>query len=909
MDDTVRSKTKYTEETFVTMVTNEFVRQREKLVCCEIPRVGTSVSVGKETVFPDGRLKLVNGKEYIIEAKVGNKNNIDKKHEIAKEQSINRRYVEKTNSRGLITIVFDDRLKKDLTDEELRNRRLVDVRIFTPEYKLLKEFSELSIRDIPLCLDEYLLEREERKQRSQLDEGTLSFVEKFISMSNAPNDTRTQNVIKDASMLLTEIMLSNIASTDFDSIYKTRHLDYIVNKAVYIDVISRTEGETIKYMYQKIIDLDKYEKEFLDEVRRMNEFFSLQKYKDDEVLEEMDNTLYNESIDITERKNFGAFYTLPQAARLMALFIDEPNAKVLDPACGSGNLLLASAMRKLQLYKHQGSGNYDNICETEIVGCDIREDACIIANRRLNQNRNTKRGNFTTQIIKEDGLKLYEKMKWRKNIFSYNLFKDLPDVDEYEINDIEGKKIELTPFDYVIMNPPFKIRDEKTEVMKVYTWLHFINNGLKILKDDGKLVTIVPSTFLTSIKLKEIVNKYYIEYIILPDKKIGFTTTDAKVEKFISVIHKRKANDNDTTKVVQVTKPIQEFTDEEIDRLIDTDFQHKDITLIKEISYKDLQKNFDIYSCLRSSIYEEEYRNEDEEVNKFINNIIESSYITKLSNVVSKNNIRRLTEGMSIAKTKYKLIIIRPGMKHGRTECPNVLKSETDTEVTFVNNGKEYTVSKKYLVPAAWGVKNSFSIDIKNCCEYIFTDIKGIPTEIIQDCDRSGIEQILYDNNFEIKKGMGSLSFISDVPTRNQGQKVFAVYSDKNFMSCIYYSMRVKDVTTRKILALCLNSLPTILYTLQRVDFYSGYRKIYKRDLVNTPVIDPKKLTPDQTTNLLRLFDEIRDEHLPPILEQFQNRHPVRVKLDTEILRTIGFDDKWITENLNILYDKVIEML
>ena len=903
MDDTGRSKTKYTEETLVTILTNEFVRQREKLVCCEIPRVGTSVSVGKETVFPDGRLKLVNGKEYIIEAKVGNKNNIDKKHEIAKEQSINRRYVEKTNSRGLITIVFDDRLKKDLTDEELRNRRLVDVRIFTPEYKLLKEFSELSIRDIPPCLDEYLLEREERKQRSQLDEGTLSFVEKFISMSNTPNDIKTQNVIKDASMLLTEIMLSNIASTDFDSMYKTRHLDYIVNKAVYIDVISRTEGETIKYMYQKIIDLDKYEKEFLDEVRRMNEFFSLQKYKDDEVLEEMDNTLYNESIDTTERKNFGAFYTLPQAARLMALFIDEPNAKVLDPACGSGNLLLASAMRKLQLYKHQGGGNYDNICETEIVGCDIREDACVIANRRLNQNRNTKRGNFTTQIIKEDGLKLYEKMKWRKNIFSYNLFKDLPDVDEYEINDIEGKKIELAPFDYVIMNPPFGIRDEKDGVWKEFTWLNFINNSMNLLEDNGKIITIVPPPFLTSSKLKDIVNNYYIEYIILPDDKVGFTVTDAKTEKFIVVINKRKVKRDEMTTIVQIIKPIQEFTDEEVDKMVETDFQDENIASVRKIPYTKIQSNFDRYLSLRPSIYG------DECIDNFLDEISKSVYSTKLKDIVNDDNIRRVTDGLSMKKINYVLFIARQEMTGKSHNCPNIFKSETDTEVTFINNENEYTVSKKYLTPTVWRVRNPFSIDIKNYSEYIFTDIKGVPPEIIKDYDKKQIHQILEKNRSLIKKNMIPLSFLQDVPKKGQGFHILAVYGDEKFMPCIYHTMKINDVITRKILALYLNSLPMILYTLQNIHTSTGWRHVKKEKFVNAQVIDPQKLTPKQTTNLLKLFDEIRNEYLPTIEEQCKTRHPVRVKLDTEILRTIGFDDKWITENLNILYDKVIEML
>jgi hypothetical protein len=55
-------------------------------------------------------------------------------------------------------------------------------------------------------------------------------------------------------------------------------------------------------------------------------------------------------IPLQIRKPLGAHYTNPRAAAFLAgLAIDKPNVTVLDPACGSGTLLVAAYRRKLKL--------------------------------------------------------------------------------------------------------------------------------------------------------------------------------------------------------------------------------------------------------------------------------------------------------------------------------------------------------------------------------------------------------------------------------------------------------------------------------------------------------------------------------------------------------------------------------
>ncbi len=65
------------------------------------------------------------------------------------------------------------------------------------------------------------------------------------------------------------------------------------------------------------------------------------------IKEDLFGRLYHETIPPETRKNLGAFYTKPEAAKLLAaLAIDRWDAKVLDPACGSGTLLVEAYQRK-----------------------------------------------------------------------------------------------------------------------------------------------------------------------------------------------------------------------------------------------------------------------------------------------------------------------------------------------------------------------------------------------------------------------------------------------------------------------------------------------------------------------------------------------------------------------------------
>jgi len=54
--------------------------------------------------------------------------------------------------------------------------------------------------------------------------------------------------------------------------------------------------------------------------------------------------------------------------------------------------------------------------------------------------------------------------------------------------------------------------------------------------------------------------------------------------------------------------------------------------------------------------------------------------------------------------------------------------------------------------------------------------------------------------------------------------------------------------------------------------------------------------------NLLDLYDKLKKQESPSILEQLKNKFPLRFKIDKAVLRVLGFGDDDINRILDYLY-------
>jgi len=178
------------------------------------------------------------------------------------------------------------------------------------------------------------------------------------------------------------------------------------------------------------------------------------------------------------RKKVAAFYTNPEAAEILArLAIDDPNAKVMDMAVGSGTLLVAAYRRKRQLLETQGQEFSPKIhrrfLEKELTGIDVMPFAAHLAVVHLSLQESlyeTEKvrvavwdstqltpGSRIPAISKQlaeaykqptlDAFKEGKKIKYAEEAF---IKKGTLTLDR-----IGGEEISLDKAEAVIMNPPF----------------------------------------------------------------------------------------------------------------------------------------------------------------------------------------------------------------------------------------------------------------------------------------------------------------------------------------------------------------------------------------------------------------------------------------------------------------------
>jgi len=106
-----------------------------------------------------------------------------------------------------------------------------------------------------------------------------------------------------------------------------------------------------------------------------------------------------------------------------------------------------------------------------------------------------------------------------------------------------------------------------------------------------------------------------------------------------------------------------------------------------------------------------------------------------------------------------------------------------------------------------------------------------------------------------------------------------------------------------KILSLWLNSTINILQVLQdRKETRGAFMQIDEYTLDEMLIINPKTLTIKHKEPLLQLFNKVKNQPFPSILEQLRDRFPLRVEIDRAVLRVLGFGVDEINRLLDYLY-------
>ena len=272
--------------------------------------------------------------------------------------------------------------------------------------------------------------------------------------------------------------------------------------------------------------------------------------------------IFHNLIPDKKRKPLGAFYTNTNAAELLArLAIDREFDTVLDPACGSGTILVGAYSAKKERYEEGGrkidAGTHEKFVGDQLTGLDVMVFSAHLAVVHLSlqapENKLEK-----VRIAIKDSLSLRPGMKvetsrsvieraTRMGIRRIDAYAEDGTLSEHTTQEggIQGD-FPLDPVDVCLMNPPFSDNDRiprgyKTDLTERFSkgrmagllrgkyslQLPFLLLADEFIVDGGRLGAVLPTTTLTGEAFAGwvdfVVHNYTIRAIVVGDGRGAFS--------------------------------------------------------------------------------------------------------------------------------------------------------------------------------------------------------------------------------------------------------------------------------------------------------------------------------------------------------------------------------------------------
>ncbi len=366
------------------------------------------------------------------------------------------------------------------------------------------------------------------------------------------------------------------------------------------------------------------EQENLDSVKALINF--LENYDFSVLTQDLLGNIYDRLISPEERHANGQYYTpIPVVDLINALTIRKNDARVMDPACGSGTFLSRAFDLKLKLYGKEDKTVREKIME-EIFGCDIAAYPAHLATVALASKLLMYNPSVYPNILRKDFLDI------RTTNVIPKLRAEFDGVIDHETKFLSGKAktVSFKPIDAFVGNLPY-IKDEnlhnKEEERKkieqflsqlgisekreeeclsvpengsdfhVYFWYY----SLPFLREGSMVGFLTSDTWLNveyGQSFKKFLNRYFkIRYII--DSSIERWFEDAMVNTVITVVERtdnEEARKDNIIKFVRINKKMSEMINDIDDAIKIADALEKGkevdgISIVRCVRQGDLELN------------------------------------------------------------------------------------------------------------------------------------------------------------------------------------------------------------------------------------------------------------------------------------------------------------------------------
>lgn len=673
--------------------------------------------------------------------------------------------------------------------------------------------------------------------------------------------------------------------------------------------------------------------------------------------------VFHNVIPLEIRKVVAAYFTNNAAGDLLArLSIFNQNDKIMDPACGSGTLLVSSYKRKLQLSGHDlNETTHQKFIQKELTGIDIMPfsahlAAVNLALLGLPYKSDILRIAIGDSTKRKPGDKIEPAREVLKEAFKSRTLTDYlanavePKKSKVQagavaLDDKGAKPILLEKADVVIMNPPFTSCDNlpeeyKTELKKRFTnpvaysncltgklsfQAYFLLLADRFLDKNGKIACVLPfSTFVGKAfkKIDEfLVKRYSIKCIICGMGRSAYSDNTSLTE-ILFVAEKTNPLKDHRFALVATKNPPTEWSDddvvsiqEQIDKTEETGLRIEtrlaisesflQTDLIKENSggLNQLVLSFDSgFTQALNNLHK--YYKESSKVKPFVDIAQSNGYDLFAYELRIKGGAHYGSSALSISASEKRM------------------KKKVDVLVYLDSDERELKVMNRFTkevinVPRSHvtGQVRRFSdIDHMNITkdnEFIicshYNRLLNLLESIYPEIEAKEFEKrIKREWTKKVKHGISNFTFVRRINLAAPGTRLLALFSDSpRFLSANSWGIRNLQGDDGKIMCLWFNSTLFLMEILSKHSPTEGsWGQLDERYIFMMNCIDPSKINSEERKTLLNLFDEVQIKSFPSLLHQLSTPFELRKKIDTAFLNIIRIketDQATLLEKMRIV--------
>lgn len=656
-------------------------------------------------------------------------------------------------------------------------------------------------------------------------------------------------------------------------------------------------------------------------------------------------SVFHELIPDTVRKSVAAFYTNPEAARLLAkLVIDDPTATVADFSCGSGTLLMAAYDRKAEL-KEGGITQEDHrrFLEEEITGCDIMPFAAHLAVVQLA----LRQPSFLTDKVRiavQDSTSLRPGLtisplqssmplgQTRLHMFAEENLEKLKVKRGAISGQGRGHSFSLEKLDATLMNPPFTRKqligkdyrvlltdrfndyaDYESREQSLFGYFVFLAD--RFLKPGGRMGFVLPTTAIrqaSSEGMRKLIrDRYDLEYLICSGHQMAFSE-DADFSEILLVARKRRPGTKPRDKFIVATvlsKPSLDNVSALVAALrdayasADSGKRSLEVEKAELVEYRIAGKDELLAADWVSLLPGEERIG--------VELPTEPTFVP-LSTLIGNNGIIQgiRFEGSSDTVNVKNTIVSRRREVGSRVnwaitgEDSGIVRAQSQT------TGAEVSIPISALEPAMRTPSGQRSMLISHPPDYAVLS-RFLGDEAFWDDPTA--DEILSRRRGHLKSREGRvlLAGRNHVNFLSEGTHHLAFTAGGLIVpTWSFWSIRIDDQDVANALCLWLNSSFAFTHLFDKRIIGTGvYVGWLKSDLLNLPVPDLRNLTPRQRAQLRTLFAKLATAEWEPLLAQYKLPSEKRLELDNTLARILNLQNWESRESLTPLYSKIVAKL